>query len=103
MKAWLRQIVGALLVLVFAAGAGGLLLLARAQQQGLGASMAAASIRSVSPSDGATGVPLSGEITAEYISRPAQDPVIKLEPPVGVVLGNGHWEGTVFVAPYQGL
>ena len=103
MKAWITQIAGVILVLLFAAGVGGLLLLARAQQQSLGASMAAASIRSVSPSDGATGVPLRGEITAEYISRPAQDPAIKLEPPAGVVLSNGHWEGTTFVIQYQGL
>ena len=102
-KAWIRQLAGALLVIVFAAGVGGLLLLARAQQSGVGAAMAAAGIRSVAPPDGATDVPLSGDFRADYLTHPAQDPAIKVEPPVGVTLSNGHWEGTVFVMHYEGL
>ena len=83
MKGWAQQLAGALLVLVFAAAVGGFVLLLRAQQGGLAASLAIAHIRAVSPPDGATNVPLGGEIRADYISRPSNDPIIKLEPPVG--------------------
>src|SRR5207302_806929 len=62
-----------------------------------------AHIRAVSPPDGATNVPLGGEIRADYISRPSNDPIIKLEPPVGVTLDNPHWDGTTFVIEYHGL
>jgi hypothetical protein len=75
----------------------------RAQQGGLAATMAAANIRAVSPMDGAVNVPLSGEIRAEYTSRPNQDPTIKVEPPVGVTLDNPQWDGTTFVLHYTGL
>ncbi|TMG30536.1 MAG: hypothetical protein E6H93_08470 [Chloroflexi bacterium] len=103
MKGWAQQLAGALLVLVFAAAVGGFVLLLRAQQGGLAASLAIAHIRAVSPPDGATNVPLGGEIRADYISRPSNDPIIKLEPPVGVTLDNPHWEGTTFVIEYHGL
>src|SRR2546427_13224304 len=65
--------------------------------------MAAAQIRAVSPLDGATNVPVSGEIRADYINRPKNDPAIKIEPPVGVALDNPHWDGTTFVIDYDGL
>jgi hypothetical protein len=103
MKNWAKQLAGAALVLVFALAIGGFVMVLRAQQQSLASTMAAAHIRAVSPPDGATNVPLSGEIRAEYASRPANDPVIKLEPPVGVTLDNPHWDGTTFVLDYHGL
>ena len=103
MKGWIAQLAGALLVLVFAVAIGGFVLLLRAQQAGLAATMATAHIRAVSPPDGATNVPLAGEIRADYVSRPANDPAIKLEPPVGVTLDNPHWDGTTFVIDDHGL
>jgi hypothetical protein len=102
-KGWAQQFAGAALVLVFAAAIGGFVLLLRAQQVGLAATMASAHIRAVSPPDGATNVPLDGEIRAEYFNRPANDPTLKLEPPVGVTLDNPHWDGTTFVIDYHGL
>jgi hypothetical protein len=103
MKDWAKQLAGAILVLVFALAVGGFVMVLRAQQSGLAATMAAANIRAVSPADGAVNVPISGEIRADYISRPSQDPTIKFEPPVGVKLDNAHWEGTTFVLHYTGL
>ncbi|HVH66150.1 MAG TPA: Ig-like domain-containing protein [Candidatus Acidoferrum sp.] len=103
MKGWIKQLAGTLLVLLFAAGAIGLALVLRSQQDGLGATMAAAHIRAVTPTDGSTNVPTTGEIRAEYISRPTQDPAIKVEPPPGSTLGPGHWDGSTFVTPYSGL
>src|SRR5712691_945271 len=75
----------------------------RAQQGGLATTMAAAHIRAVSPPDGGTNVPRNGQIRADYVSRPAQDPSIKLEPPAGATLDNPHWDGTTFVIDYHGL
>ena len=103
MKSWLKQLAGAVLVLVFALAVGGFVMVLRAQQGGLAATMAAAHVRAVSPPDGATNVPLSGEIRADYVSRPARDPAIKLEPPVGVTLDNPRWDGTTFIIDYHGL
>ena len=94
---------GAILVVVFALAVGGFALVLRAQEGSLASTMAAAHIRAVSPPDGATNVPVDGEIRADYVSRPKNDPTIKLEPPVGVTLNNGHWDGTSFVVDYQGL
>ncbi len=103
MKNWAKQLAGAILVLVFALAVGGFVMVLRAQQGGLAATMAAAHIRAVSPPDGATNVPLEGEIRADYPSRPNQDPAIKLEPAVAVTLDNAHWDGTTFVVHYSGL
>jgi hypothetical protein len=103
MKNWAKQLAGAILVLVFALAVGGFVMVLRAQQGGLAATMAAAHIRAVSPADGAVNVPVSGEIRADYVSRPNQDPTIKLEPPVGVTLDNAQWDGTTFVLHYSGL
>src|SRR5207245_4041855 len=103
MKSWFIQLAGALLVLAFALTVGGFVMGLRAQQGGLAATMAAANIRAVSPMDGAVNVPPSGEIRADYSSRPYQDPTIKVEPPVGVTLDNAHWDGTTFVLHYTGL
>ena len=103
MKSWFVQLAGALLVLAFALTVGGFVMVLRAQQGGLASTMAAANIRAVSPADGAVNVPVSGEIRADYISRPKQDPTIKFEPPVGVTLDNPHWDSTTFVLPYSGL
>jgi hypothetical protein len=103
MKNWAKQLAGAVLVLAFALAVGGFVMVLRAHQGGLAATMDAAHIRAVSPPDGATNVPLSGEIRADYVSRPNQDPVIKLEPPAGVTLDNALWDGTTFVIDYHGL
>ncbi len=103
MKNWAKQLAGTVLVLVFAAAVGGFVMILRAQQAGLAATMAAAHIRAVSPADGATNVPISGEIRVDYVSQPARDPVIRLEPPVEVTLDNPHWDGTTFVIDYHGL
>ena len=103
MKNWAKQLAGALLVVVFALGVGGFVLILRAQQGSLAATMAAAQIRAVSPPDGATNIPVSGEIRADYINRPAHDPAIKIEPPIGVSLDTPHWDGTTFVIDYRGL
>jgi hypothetical protein len=103
MKSWFIQLAGALLVLAFALTVGGFVMVLRAQQGGLAATMAAANIRAVSPPDGAVNVPINGEIRADYISRPSQDPTITFEPPVGVTLDNAHWDGTTFVLHYTGL
>ena len=103
MTNWAKQLAGAVLVLVFALAVGGFVMVLRAQQGGLAASMAAAHIRAVSPPDGATSVPLSGEFRAEYVSRPANAPAIKVEPPGGVTLDNPHWDGTTFIIDYHGL
>jgi len=103
MKNWAKQLAGTVLVLVFALVVGGFVMVLRAQQGGLASTMAAAHIRAVSPPDGATKVPVDGEISAEYVSRPNQDPVIKLEPPVGVTLDNPHWDGPTVVVAYHGL
>jgi hypothetical protein len=103
MKSWAKQLAGVVLVLVFALAIGGFVMVLRAQQASLASTMAAAHIRAVSPKDGATNVPLSGEIRADYLSRPAHDPAIKLEPSVGLTLDNRRWEGTAFVADYHGL
>ena len=103
MKNWAKQLAGTILVLTFALAVGGFVLVLRAQQGGLAATMAAAHIRAVSPLDGATNVPLSGEIRADYVSRPAHDPTIKLEPPIGITLDNPHWDGTIFIVDYRGL
>ncbi len=103
MRNWAKQLAGAILVLVFALAVGGFVMLLRAQQGGLAATMAAAHIRAVSPPDGATNIPLSGEIRADYVSRPAHDPTITLEPPVEVTLDNPHWDATTFVIDYHGL
>lgn len=103
MKAWISQLAGVVAVLLFVGIVGGLVLLLRAQQSGLGASMAAAHIRAISPPDGATNVPVSGELSVEYISRTGQDPAIKFEPPVNVQVSPATWEGTTYVLPYRGL
>ena len=103
MKSWFIQLAGALLVLAFALTVGGFVMVLRAQQSGVAATMAAANIRAVSPADGAVNVPITGEIRADYISRPSQDPTIKVEPPVGVALGPGRWDGTTYIIPYSGL
>jgi hypothetical protein len=103
MKNWAKQLAGTVLVLVFALAVGGFVMVLRAQQGSLAATMAAAHIRAVSPPDGAKNVPLSGEIRADYLSRPAHDPTIRLEPPAGVTLDNAHWDGTTFVVDYHGL
>jgi len=103
MRNWAKQLAGAVLVLVFALAVGGFVLVLRAQQGSLAATMAVAHIRAVSPPDGATNVPLSGEIRADYVSRPANDPAIKLEPPAGLTLDNPHWDGTTFVIDDHGL
>jgi len=103
MMTWAKQLAGAILVVVFAIAVGGFVTVLRAQQGSLAATMAAAHIRAVNPADGATNIPLGGEIRAEYLSRPNQDPAIKLEPPAGVTLDNAHWDGTTFVLQYSGL
>jgi len=103
MKGWVKQLAGSILVLAFVVAIGGFVLVLRAQQQSLASTMAAAHIRAVSPPDGATNVPLSGEIRADYISRPAHDPAIKVDPNAGVTLDNSHWDGTTFVVDYHGL
>jgi hypothetical protein len=103
MKNWAKQLAGAVLVLVFALAVGGFVMILRAQQNGLAATMAAANVRAVSPADGAINVPLSGELRADYVSRPQQDPIIKFEPPVGVTLDAARWDGTTFVLHYSGL
>jgi hypothetical protein len=103
MKSWFIQLAGALLVLAFALTVGGFVTVLRTQQSGLGSTMAAAQIRAVSPPDGSVNVPVSGEIRADYISVPTQDPSVKVEPPVGVALGPGHWDATTYVMPYSGL
>ncbi len=103
MKNWAKQLVGAILVLAFALAVGGFVLVLRAQQGSLVATMAAAHIRAVSPPDRATNVPVDGEIRADYVNRPAHDPVIKLDPPAGVTLDNPHWDGTIFIVDYRGL
>jgi hypothetical protein len=103
MKNWAKQLAGAILVLVFALASGGFVMVLRAQQETLASTMAAAHIRALNPPDGATNVVISGEIRADYLTRPASDPVIKLEPPVGVTLDNPHWDGTTFVVDYHGL
>src|SRR5438477_3036210 len=103
MKSWAKQLAGAVLVLVFALAVGGFVMILRAQQNGLAATMASANLRDVSPVDGAINVPLSGELHADYVSRPKQDPSIKVEPPVGVTLDATHWDGTTFVLHYSGL
>ena len=103
MMNWAKQLAGTVLVLVFALAVGGFVLVLRAQQGSLAATMAVAHIRAVSPPDGATNVPLSGEIRADYVSRPANDPAIKLEPPAGLTLDNPHWDGTTFVIDDHGL
>jgi hypothetical protein len=102
-KGWIAQLVGVALVLIFVVAIGGFVLFLRAQQSGLAATMATAGIRAVSPPDGATNVPLDGEIRAEYIGRPASDPAIKAEPPTGVSLDNPHWDSAAFVIDYHGL
>src|SRR5260370_19512654 len=103
MKNGVKQLAGAILVLVFALAVGGFVMVLRAQQGGLASTMAAAHIRAVSPPDGATNVPVDGAIRADYVSRPVHDPAITLEPPVGVTLDNPHWDGTTFVVDYHGL
>jgi hypothetical protein len=103
MKNWAKQLAGAVLVLVFALAVGGFVLVLRAQQQSLASTMAAAHIRAVSPPDGATNVPVMGEIRADYLSRPAHDPAIVLDPVAGITLDNSHWDGTSFVIDYRGL
>src|SRR5438128_11476533 len=97
MKSWFIQLAGALLVLAFALTVGGFVMVLRAQQGGLAATMAAANIRAVSPADGAVNVPITGDIRAEYISRPNQDPTIKVEPPAGATRDNPHCDGTTSV------
>src|SRR5712691_970581 len=103
MKNWAKQLAGTVLVLAFALAVGGFVMVLRAQQGGLAATMTAVHLRAVSPADGTTNVALSGDLLAEYVSRPNQDPVITLEPPVGVTLDNPHWDGTTFVVDYHGL
>src|SRR3989475_9623697 len=103
MRCWAKRLAGAALVLVFALAVGGFVMVLRAQQGSLAATMAGAHIRAVSPPDGATNVPLTAEIRAEYVSRPNNDPAIKIEPPVGVTLDNHHWDGTTFVIDCRGL
>src|SRR2546430_13369422 len=103
MKSWAKQLAATVLVLVFALAVGGFVMVLRAQQGSLAATMAAAHIRAVSPPDGATNVPLTAEIRVEYVSRPSNDPAIKIEPPVGVTLDNRHWDGTTFVIDCRGL
>ncbi len=103
MKNWAKQLAGAILVLVFALAVGGFVMLLRAQQGGLAATMAAGHIRAVSPPDGAINVPKDGEIRADYVSRPVHDPAIKVEPPAGVTLDNPHWDATTFVIDYHDL
>src|SRR6202165_1090851 len=103
MKNWAKQLAGAVRVLVVGLAGGGFVLVLRAQQQSLASTMAAAHIRAVSPADGATNVPVMGEIRADYLSRPAHDPAIKLDPAAGVTLDNAHWDGTTFVIDYRGL
>ncbi len=103
MMNWAKQLAGTVLVLVFALAVGGFVMVLRAQQESLAGTMAASHIRAVSPPDGAINVPLSGEIRADYVSRPAHDPTIKLEPPVGVTLDNSLWDKTTFVIDYHGL
>src|SRR5438477_12982083 len=90
-------------MLVLALAVGGFVMILRAQQGGLASTMATAHIRAVSPPDGAVNVPVTGELRADYFSRPNQDPTMKVEPPVGVALGPGRWDGTTFVMPYGGL
>ena len=102
-KSWAQQLAGTVLVVVFVLAVGGFVTILRAQQADLAAAMAAAHIRAVSPPDSATNVPTNGEIRVDYVSQPAHDPVIKLEPPVGVTLDNAHWDGTTFVIDYHGL
>src|SRR5207249_10605907 len=82
MTIWAKQVAVAVLVLAFALAVGRFVMVLRAQQAALAPTMAAAHIRAVSPADGASNVPLSGEIRADYVSRPTQDPTVKLEPPV---------------------
>src|SRR5256714_3811462 len=103
MKGWVKHLAASVLVLVFAAAVGGFVLVLRAQQSGAAATLATAHIRAISPPDGATNVPVDGELRAVYITRPATDPSIKFEPPVGVALDNPHWDGTTFVIDYHGL
>src|SRR3989442_9464803 len=103
MRDWVKQVAGTVLVVAFALAVGGFIMVLRAQQSGPGAALAAANLRAVSPADGATNVPVSGDLRAEYVSRPSQDPLIKIEPPAGVTLDPGHWDGTTFVVPYSGL
>lgn len=103
MKGWFTQLAGTVLVLLVAGAVGGFVLVLRAQQGGLAATMAEAHIRAVSPADAAINVPTDGVIQADYLSRPTTDPSIKLEPPVGVTLDGAHWDGTAFVIQYHGL
>src|SRR5207302_9124264 len=94
MKTWVTQLAGAVVVLVFALAVGGFVMVLRAQQESLAGTMASAHIRAVTPPDGPTNVPLSGEIRPAYVSRPKNDPAIKLEPTAGATPDNPPWDGT---------
>ena len=59
-------------------------------------------ITSVSPADGATGVPLDGEFRVLFASRTTAMPVVSHEPADGTQ-ATGQWLGTTLVVKYSGL
>src|SRR2546423_3565344 len=103
MKSSARQLSAPVLFLFFALAVGEFVMVLRAQQGSLAATMAAAHIRAVSPPDGATNVPLTTEIRAEYVSRPTTDPATKTNPPAGVTPDNRNWDGTTSAIACPGL
>ncbi len=96
--AWTLRLGAAAAVLVLLAGAWGGTRYLRAQQL----QAAAPRIEDTVPSDGATAVPVDGELRVLYAKRPAQDPTIRLLPDDDT-LDAGQWQQSTFVVAYAGL
>jgi len=92
------QLAVAAAMLLVAAGGVALMLRVRANEL----AKAEPRITSVSPADGATGVPLSGEFRVLFASRPGTMPLVTYEPADGTQ-ATAQWQGTTLVVKYSGL
>src|SRR2546425_6560648 len=94
----IAQLAAAAAMILVAIGAVGLVLRVRAAEL----AKAAPTVSSVSPADGATGIPLAGQFRAVFATRPANVPVLKHVPDDGRQQ-PARWEGSTLVVSYSGL
>src|SRR3989442_232322 len=94
----IAQLAAAAAMILVAIGAVGLVLRVRAAEL----AKAAPTVSSVSPADGATGIPLAGQFRAVFATRPANMPVLKHVPDDGSQQ-PAQWEGSTLVVSYSGL
>ena len=95
---WVTQLAVAAAMILVGVGAVALLLRVRADQL----AKATPAIKNVVPADGATGVPLDGEIQVTFSQRPQNQPSLTYAPSDGRQAST-RWDGSTLTVKYSGL